>query len=237
MLKIISFIAILLFSACTHNAPKTALDVSQFGVKKVYTVDLQRDLKIIDKNLKKVFKYQLYTSDKQKYNRDDFHENIAKPIDLLAKIGQNVDEATLRAEAKKAGIDFRNFKFKDGKWWVTGDCESTYLALETFLIRDGVNPQRLYEVYCEVMTDNAKTTSAGGHMFGFYAGADGELYTLEQLPYWRTMWELSTKRFYKFHELRRADKPTNDFRKFPKELIEKIDRHEKVFLRTTNEKK
>ncbi len=212
----------------------TAPDFRAFGVKDTYTINRAKDLKTLKAILVKVYNYQLYTSDKLKYNKDDVHENIAKYIDLLDKIGVNVSRDTLSDACAISGYSMANFKYSNGRWWVTGDCESTYLAIETFAIEAGINPQRLFEVYCNVLKDDL-TTVSGGHMFGFYVDLHGQTYSLEQLPYFRDLKTLYNKRHYRFLEFRRADKPIEDFARFPARLTYDLIHDNPIRLQPTNE--
>jgi len=224
------------YNKAKENIAHSSLDLSRFGVKKAYDVDEARDAEIINQVLRKVYRLQKYTSDSDKYDRGDVHENIAPYITLLDEVGQDVDRDVLMSKIYALGYDSNHFSFSKGKWWVDGDCESTYLAIETLLIESGINPQRIYEVYCDVMSDSAKTTPAGGHMFGFYVGASGKTYTLEQLPRARTMQELSTERFYKMNEFRRADKPINDWKKFSYTMLYNIDNGIPLKIYPSNER-
>ena len=220
-----------------HDSSFASLDLSRFGVKNHYEVDEERDVNTLKHILKDlIYEYQLYTSDSDIYDKDDFHENIAPYLDFLHKHKDlRGDRAGFQKLYRAYGYDDRHFEFKDGQWWVRGDCESTYLAIETFAIRYGINPQRLLEAYVDVMTDFAKTTPAGGHMFGIYIGASGKNYTLEQLPYTRTLYELSTQHFYKMIDIRRADQPIHKFKKVPQGLIDAIDNNLPIKLTPTNE--
>ena len=220
------------------EASVAGLDLSKFGVQNSYEVNEEEDLKKLKKILGKVYEFQYYTSDDAKYDRGDMHEDISYYIDFLEKNQEHRENReAFKKLYKKAGYSKRHFTFIDGKWWVTGDCETTFRAIETYAIRDGINPQRLFEIYCEVMTDSAKTTPAGGHMFGWYVGASGKVYTLEQLPDLRTAYELSTQRYYKFIEQRRCDQPVGSFQPIHPQQIKDIDNQVPIKLRTTNEVK
>jgi hypothetical protein len=214
-------------------------DLSKYGVKKVYTVDEGRDVRALKEILEKVYRYQIYTSDDIKYDRGDFHEDISYYIDAVEKLdikGLRNDYQKGKEFLKTTGYPARHFTFKKGKWWATGDCESTFRAIETYAVKAGINPQRLFEVYGEVMTDSSMLTPAGGHMWGYYIGASGKTYTLEQIPEFRTMGSLIRDEYYKPIEQRRCDQPVNAFQPFHPKMIEDFKNDIPIRLRTTNER-
>jgi hypothetical protein len=275
MSKILLLILVTAFTGCTHHKatqPKTVkvkkvnsetLDVStrlkNLGVKDVYTLSEDKAVSTIKKTLKEVEQRWVYALDSDKYTTEkdilDYHTTFHREMELMMKLekeGKSWDEIKKAIIKKSTNPNIAvNLIIHNGRLKFRGDCNQFQSTLSPILVKNGINPQRIYRIFAMAYGD--KSFSKGdGHAFLTYYTKSGRCYALEQLPVPRsckytitnqpTSWDdfegwSFGESYYKYRSRSNLLWNYKDYKFFNKETLFKMENDLPIIIPTTNEGK
>jgi hypothetical protein len=274
MNKILLLIAVIVFAGCGHHGdtiktvkPKkinnetldTNTRLKKLGIKDVYTLSEDEAVSIIKKTLKEVEKRWVYILDSEKYTTEedmlDYHTTFHREMELMMKLekeGKSWDEIKQAIIKNSTNPSVAvNLVMHNGRLKFRGDCNQFQSTLSPILVKNGINPQRLYRIFAMVYGDRS-FSRGGGHAFLAYYTKSGRCYALEQLPVPRsckytitnqpTSWDDFKgwgfgESYYKYRSRSNLLWNYKDYKFFNKDTLFKMEHDLPIIIPTTNEGK
>ena len=227
-----------------------------YGEKDKYDIDENRDIGIIKRTVREVYQTTKYILDSHKYGVEDYHSNHYKIVKLLSKGHKNkLNKLQMLTFLNDNNVSTFDLSTNDkGRIVAIQDCEDTANTIESLLVERGINPRRLYKVFCIVYSDKSMLERLGGHMVLMYISPSGKAIVLEQLPYFESAKKVITglnawwedidgigergyQNYYKFISRSRSDLGYSYGQKFDNNGLYKLVNDIPVVLDLKNERK